>query len=71
MTKKQVHTTIGNGYIFVTATNHTDVYSIELNDETGKFFFSSYEGINTKNQTEYKTISAALAAVNKSIQNND
>jgi hypothetical protein len=71
MMKKQVHTTIGNGYILVTATSHTDVYSIELNEETGKFFFSSIQGINTKFQSEFKTLEAALKAVNSSIQNND
>jgi hypothetical protein len=71
MKKKQIFTTIGNGYIFVTAENHTDSYAIRVNEETGKFYFTSNQGIDTKFQAEYKTLAAALREVNCAIQNND
>jgi cystathionine beta-lyase family protein involved in aluminum resistance len=65
----KIKTKIGYEKITITEPMICDVYTIELNEETEKFFIYSNKGYNTCGIVEYGDLDKAIQHVKKLIKN--
>tara|TARA_R110000868_G_scaffold263358_1_gene521981 strand:+ start:174 stop:413 length:240 start_codon:yes stop_codon:yes gene_type:complete len=65
----KISTKIGYEKITISEPMISDVYQIEKNDETGKFFICSENGYNSCGIVEYSDLEKAIQHVKKTIKN--
>ena len=65
----KIQTKIGYGKVTITEPMISDIYQIEQNEDTNKFFIWSKNGYNTRGCLEFADLDKAIQSVKKTIKN--